>query len=115
MNYELAYTAFGGVPDPDEYTFLDSSQVAPAGNNMMDYRNAIVDRDLVAGLQAIGDARRKPYYDELQRITAQTLPVLWGWDSYFRAAYTPRLHIDRSTVLSELAFWWNVYDWTLSP
>lgn len=114
FKYELALTGFGGITDPDEYTFLHSSQFAPAGNNDMGYSNARADRDLVAGLAAVGDAERKPYYDDLQRVTSQTLPVLWGWDRYFEAAYSPRLHIDRKLMLPELPFWWNEYDWTLS-
>jgi peptide/nickel transport system substrate-binding protein len=113
FRYELAFLGFGGDPDPDEFTFLHSSQIAPTGNNGMGYRNAVVDRDLVAGLQALDKARRKPYYDEIQRVTSQTLPVLWGWDSSFRAAYSPRLLIDRKTMLAEIYFWWNVYDWRL--
>lgn len=115
FKFELALTGWGGITDPDEYTFLHSSQVAPAGNNSMDYRNAEVDRDLTLGLQAIGNAARKPYYDDLQRVTSRTLPVLWGYDAYYRAAYSPRLHIDRRAMLPSLQFWWNVFDWTLEP
>ena len=114
MKYELALTGFGGITDPDEYTFLHSSQIAPEGNNSMAYRNAQVDRDLVLGLQALTNPERKRYYDDIQRITSRTLPVLWGWDAYYRAAYSPRLHIDRKLMLPELPFWWNEYDWTLS-
>lgn len=113
FRYELAFLGFGGDPDPDEFTFLHSSQIAPVGNNDMGYRNAVVDRDLVAGLLALDKAQRKPYYDDVQRVTAETLPVLWGWDSSFRAAYSRRLLIDRKTLLPELYFWWNVYDWRL--
>jgi peptide/nickel transport system substrate-binding protein len=114
FKYELAFISFGGTTDPDEYTLLHSSQIAPVGNNFIGYRNAQVDRDLVLGLQALTDAQRKPYYDDIQRITSRTLPVLWGWDAYYRAAYSPRLHIDRKLMLPELSFWWNEYDWTLS-
>ncbi len=113
FKYQLALTGWGGTTDPDEFTFLHSSQLAPAGNNSTGYKNAQVDRDLVAGLQTVGDAKRKPYYDDMQRVTSATLPVLWAWDGYFRAAYSPRLHIDRKLMLPELNFWWNEYDWRL--
>ncbi|MGH7708772.1 MAG: ABC transporter substrate-binding protein, partial [Vulcanimicrobiaceae bacterium] len=45
--FELAFTGWGGTTDPDQFTFLDSTQLEPVGNNYTGYKNPIVDRDLV--------------------------------------------------------------------
>ncbi len=45
FNYELALTGWGGTTDPDEFTFLNSSQIVPVGNNDTGYRDKIVDYD----------------------------------------------------------------------
>ena len=113
MHYQLALTAWGGTTDPDEYTFLDSSQIVPVGNNEMGYRNARVDRDLGAGLRSFDVRKRRAIYDDYQRVTSQTLPVLWGYDEKFSAAYSDRVRISRGAALPDLLFWWNVSDWSL--
>lgn len=113
MHYQLALTGWGGTADPDQYTFLHSSQLAPAGNNYTGYKNAVVDRDLVLGLRTLDPARRRVYYDQMQQVVSETLPCLFAWDAYFRVAYSPRLSIDRKTILPDLNFWWNVWDWRL--
>ncbi len=115
LHYQLALTGWGGVTDPDEFTFLDSSQIVPIGNNETGYRNARVDRDLRAGLKTFDEARRRALYDDYQRVISATLPVLWGYDETFSAAYSPRVRIDRRKALPDLFFWWNVYDWSLTP
>ncbi len=114
MQYQLAMTGWGGVSDPDQFTFLDSSQTVPVGNNETGYRDKAVDRDLREGLKAFDYGRRRAIYDDLQRRVSSALPVLWGYDEKFSAAYSSRLHIDARESLPDLLFWWNVYDWTLS-
>jgi peptide/nickel transport system substrate-binding protein len=115
MNYQLAFSGWGGTPDPDEYTFLDSSQIVPVGNNQTAYRNPAVDRDLRAGLRTFDLAKRRAIYDDLQRRVAADVPVLWGFDVKYDAAWSKRLVIDRRQALPDLYLWWNVYDWRLSP
>jgi peptide/nickel transport system substrate-binding protein len=113
MHYQLAMTGWGGTTDPDEFTFLDSSQAVPVGNNETGYRNPQVDRDLRAGLKTFDLAKRRAIYDDFQRVTSATLPVLWGYDEKFSAAYSSRVRIDQRQALPDLYFWWNVYDWSL--
>ena len=112
FEYQLAYTGWGGVVDPDQYTFLYSTQAAPAGNNDTGYANPAVDRDLIAGQTAATTAQRKVAYDDMQRRTTADLPVIWGYDDYERFLLSRRLdvHGDREP---DGNFWWNVYDWTL--
>lgn len=115
MHYQLSLTGWGGVVDPDEYTFLDSSQIEPVGNNDTAFSNPALDRALRAGRVTVDQAKRKPYYDTMQRITAAQLPVLWGWYTYYRAAYTPRLHFGSVAPQPDLYLWNDVWDWSLDP
>jgi peptide/nickel transport system substrate-binding protein len=114
FQYQLAFTGWGGTPDPDEFTFLDSSQIVPAGNNETGYRNARVDRDLRSGRKTFDPAARKAIYDDYQRVTGATLPVLWGFDEKFSVAYSSRVRIDQRVALPDYYFFWNVYDWSLT-
>ncbi|MGH7728533.1 MAG: ABC transporter substrate-binding protein [Vulcanimicrobiaceae bacterium] len=113
MHYTLALSGWGGTTDPDEYTFLHSSQIVPVGNNETGFKNATVDRDLVMGLRTFNPARRRRYYDQMQRIVARELPCLWLYDQYFQVAYGDRLALDTHQMQPDLLFWWNVYDWRL--
>ncbi|HEV3155891.1 MAG TPA: ABC transporter substrate-binding protein [Candidatus Baltobacteraceae bacterium] len=115
LNFELAYTGWGGSSDPDEFTFLDSSQLAPIGNNLTGYKNPIVDRALRLGLTTLDPAKRRLAYNRVQEVTAQTLPVLWGYDEFYRAAYSSRLQLHPESALPDLSLWYDVYDWSLSP
>jgi peptide/nickel transport system substrate-binding protein len=114
MHYELAMAGWGGVSDPDEFTFLDSSQIVPVGNNEVGYRDPAVDHDLRTGLRTFDVAKRRALYDDFQRRIAANLPVLWGYDEKFGAVWAPRLKIDRAQAMPDLLFWWNVFDWQLA-
>jgi peptide/nickel transport system substrate-binding protein len=114
MHYQLAMTGWGGVSDPDEFTFLDSSQIVPVGNNEVGYRDPAVDHDLRTGLRTFDVPKRRAIYDDFQRRIAANLPVLWGYDEKFGAAWAPRVKIDRAQTLPDLLFWWNVFDWQLA-
>lgn len=114
MKYQMELTGWGGTTDPDNYTFLDSSQIEPVGNNDTAYRNARVDRDLVEGLRTFDPRKRKALYDDVQVVTGETVPILWGYDEKFGAAYSSRVHLDPKFVLPDYYIWWNVWDWKLS-
>jgi peptide/nickel transport system substrate-binding protein len=114
-HYQMALTGWGGVPDPDQFGFLDSSQIPPVGNNDSGFRNAHVDRDLQSGLTTFDPAARRAIYDDFQRVTSETVPVLWGFDEKFTASFSTRLHINLRDALPDYYFFWNVYDWKLDP
>jgi peptide/nickel transport system substrate-binding protein len=114
MNYQLALSGWGGATDPDEYTFFDSSQIVPVGNNETGYRNARVDRDLVEGLRTFDQKKRRALYNDMQLVTGETVPVLWGFDEKFGAAYSSRVQLDPKLVLPDYYVWWNVWDWKLA-
>ncbi len=113
-HFELAYTGWGGNPDPDMLTLLDSHQVPPTGNNYGFYRDPAVDRDLERGLLAIDPAKRKPYYDDMQVRTAADVPVLFASDENYLAAYAPRVHVT-GPIKPGLYFFDDVAHWRLDP
>ncbi len=114
--FELALSGWGGTPpDPDQFTLLESKQIPPVGNNDMGYANARVDRDVTLGLATIDDARRKPYYDDMQRAVADDPPVLFSDYRYYRAAYLPRVHFDVAKALPDSSIFRDVWNWELDP
>jgi peptide/nickel transport system substrate-binding protein len=114
--YQMAFSGWGGVSDPDQYSLLAADQVPPNGNNIMGYDNAGVTRDVTLGLQAIDPRKRYELYADMQRRLGDDPPVIFAFDSYFRAAYTPRLHFPHpDKILPDLQLWRDVYDWRLDP
>ena len=113
--YQLIFGGWGGSSDPDEFTFLDSSQRVPVGNNSMGYANQEVDKYLRLGLTTIDPLKRRIAYNHMQEITAATLPVLWGYDRMYHVIYVPRLNLLPERALPDGSLWYVVYDWTLRP
>jgi peptide/nickel transport system substrate-binding protein len=113
-HFELAYTGWGGSPDPDQLTLLDSHQMPPVGNNYGFYRNPAVDRDLEQGLLVVDPAARKRYYDDMQVRTAADVPVLFASNENYLAAYAPRVHVT-GPLKPGLYFFDNVAHWRLDP
>ncbi len=113
LHYDLALGGWGGVPDPDQFTLLESKQVPPAGNNLMSYSNAIVDRDVTLGLRTLDYAKRRALYDSMQRETALDLPVLFYINSYYRAALNPRVHPSVAEILPDQYLFRDVFAWRL--
>ncbi|GAC1444068.1 MAG: peptide-binding protein [Vulcanimicrobiaceae bacterium] len=112
--FDLANSGWGGVPDPDQQTLLDSTQTPPNGNNEMYYKNAAVDRDVREGIKLIDKTRRKPYYDDMQRRIAEDVPVLYYQYVFYRTAISKRVKLDYASVLPDIYLWRNVARWRLS-
>jgi peptide/nickel transport system substrate-binding protein len=112
--YQLAYTGWGGDPDPDQETLLDSHQFPPNGNNTGFYHNPAVDRDLEAAVRVIDPVKRKAYYDDVQVRTAHDVPVLFTTNEFFRIAYRARVH-PVGPLLPDTNFWNDVQSWRLDP
>lgn len=112
--YDLFADGRGGWTDPDLTSILASTQTPPNGFNTTFYHNPRVDRDLKLGLQTIDPAKRKVYYDDMQRELARTLPILYQYGRFASLGRDSRLHLPpRATLQSPLLFF-NVEDWTLS-
>lgn len=83
-SYQIATMQTAELNEPDYYYFYfhsgripDASN--PDGGNRWRYRNPEVDRLTEAGRQELEPVRRKPFYDEVQRIIATDLPVIPLW------------------------------------
>jgi peptide/nickel transport system substrate-binding protein len=115
MKYDLIADARGGVTDPDYYTVLGSTQTPPAGANTTGYGNATVDHDLLMGLKTLDFRKRRAYYDQMQLVLSETLPMLYQYTRFAASAYSPRLELDPRTTLQAPLIWYNVFDWKLDP
>ncbi len=113
LHYDLALGGWGGVPDPDQFTLLESKQVPPVGNNLMSYSNPIVDRDVTLGLRTLDYQKRRAIYDSMQRVTAEDLPVLFYINTYYRAALNPRVHLSVSDILPDQYLFRDIFAWRL--
>lgn len=113
QHYELALSGWGGSPDPDQYTLLESRQTPPEGNNIMSYANPVVDHDVTQGLQTFDYDKRKALYDQMQVVTAEDLPVLFFENTYYRAAINPRVHIASKKILPDQYLFRDVFAWKL--
>jgi peptide/nickel transport system substrate-binding protein len=82
----------GGNEDPDifEYVF-HSDRIPPRGANRSYYSNPEVDRLIDAARQESDQAKRKVFYDDIQRILARDLPYinLWYLDNVL--VHSPRV------------------------
>lgn len=112
--FDLAYSGWGGSPDPDMLTLLDSKQIPPTGNNYGFYGNPAVDRDVERGLAVVDPAQRRAYYDDMQVRTAQDVPVLFCSNENYLAAYRKRVHVS-GPVMPGLYLYTNVTAWRLDP
>jgi len=76
-NFQLYSLSRNGVQDPDFlYIILYSKNTPPGGQNRGYYANPRVDQLLLEGRQTFDRAKRKPIYDEVQKIVQQDLPFL---------------------------------------
>jgi peptide/nickel transport system substrate-binding protein len=112
--YEMADAGWGGTPDPDEYTLLDSTQMPPAGNNQGFFSDPALDRDVRKGLETIGYAGRRPYYDDMQRRVAVDVPFLFYEFDYYRVALARRVVLPPEDILPDTYLFRNIAHWRLS-
>jgi peptide/nickel transport system substrate-binding protein len=112
-HYDIAISGWGGVPDPDQLTLLGSDQFPPAGNNDMFYRNPRIDRDVHMGIKLVDPAKRKPFYDDMQRLIADDVPVLFYEFPFSRVAISPRVQFDFEHALPDQYLFLNVNRWRL--
>jgi peptide/nickel transport system substrate-binding protein len=111
--YDLALSGWGGVPDPDQLTLLGCDQFPPNGNNNMHFCNRRIDRDVHLGLELIDPAKRKPVYDDMQRLIADQVPVLYYEFLFSRAAFSPRVQFDFAHAMPDQYLFLSVNRWRL--
>lgn len=76
-SFQMYSLSRNGIADPDFYYVLfDSKNTPPDGQNRGYYANPRVDQLLMQGRSTFDRAKRKPAYDEIQRILATELPYI---------------------------------------
>ena len=76
-NFQMYSLSRNGISDPDFYYVLFySKNTPPNGQNRGSYANPRVDQLLVEGHSTFDRAKRKPVYDEIQKIVATELPYI---------------------------------------
>lgn len=113
-HYDIALSGWGGVPDPDQLTLLGCDQFPPAGNNDMHYCNRRIDRDVHLGLKIVDPVKRKPIYDDMQRLIAENVPVLFYEFPFSRVAISPRVQFDFDHALPDQYLFLTINRWRLA-
>jgi peptide/nickel transport system substrate-binding protein len=112
--FDLVAEGFGGNVDPDLSSNLMSTQVPPTGGNTMHFHDPEMDRLLQRGLLELNDTKRRAIYNEMQRIIADQIPIIYQYGRFSSVAYAARLQLDPKTTLQSPLMYYNVEDWTLA-
>ncbi len=75
--FEAIVLGWGIGLDPDQYELWHSSKTGPDDLNHISYANPEVDELLERGRSSCFDSERKKYYDRLQEILAEDLPIVF--------------------------------------
>ena len=102
-------------PNFDPFPYWDSSQWAPAGQNMGFYRNPEADRVMEAAHNEMAEDKRIELYRQVHRILAEDQPAdfLWGADQYW--GLSKRLADVELSPLGLFQFDPGALGWRLAP
>lgn len=76
-NFQMYSLSRNGIGDPDfYYVIFFSKNVPPEGQNRGSYNNPRVDQLILQGRSTFDRAKRKPAYEEVQKIVADDLPYI---------------------------------------
>ncbi len=76
-NFQMYSLSRNGISDPDfYYVIFYSKNTPPNGQNRGSYANPRVDQLLTEGRSTFDRAKRKPVYEEIQKIVATELPYI---------------------------------------
>lgn len=103
-NFDLAYVPWPMGADPDDGVLLSCD----GPSNYMHYCNPRVDRLERAALSATDPQARKHDYDEIQRLVARDVPIIYLFDPTYIYAYRDRLHGFAPSGFSPT---WNAWQW----
>ena len=76
-NFQMYSLSRNGIADPDFYYIIFySKNTPPDGQNRGYYNNPKIDQLILQGRSTFDRAKRKPVYDEIQKIVQQDLPYI---------------------------------------
>ncbi len=97
--------------DPDETSSFHSESLPPNGWNSWRWNNSEADAAMEAGMVATTFEARKPYYDEMQRIMATDVPIVFLYIPQEIHAVSHRL---QNAVPVEVGIEHNIWEWYLT-
>ena len=76
-NFQMYSLSRNGIQDPDFYYIIFySKNIPPEGQNRGYYSNPRIDQLILQGRSTFDRAKRRPTYDEIQRVVQEDLPYL---------------------------------------
>lgn len=114
FKYDLSMAAWSAGPDPDNFTLWHSSQIPPAGQNHVQFKNEELDKLLEAGTKTIKREERRKIYNRAAEILTEELPMipLLYWSQL--DPISKRIKNFRPNP-SSMGNIWNCYDWEVVP
>jgi len=102
------WTYGGANGEPDASDTLKSD----AGSNFSSYKNPQMDQLLAQGLAEPNIDKRKPIYDQIQKIVSDDVPFIymmyWNWFNHFskRVQGLPKSALNSSQLYNKAYQWW---------
>ena len=114
-DYQAALMSWTNDPDPDPYGLFHSSQMPPAGLNVVHYANAEADQLMVRGRTTFDRGQRTDLYHQLHDIIAADQPYLFMVQVGMKWAVDKRVKNVRVGKGVGLFLWHpGPYDWWLA-
>lgn len=90
-NYPTAYLSWDLDPDPDPFPLFHSSQLPPAGQNFVFYKNPAADALIDQGRRELNHSRRVAIYRQLHALLADDQPYTWTIQVSVKWAFNKRI------------------------
>ncbi len=108
-NYTSTYMSWDLDPDPDPNAMFHSSQLPPAGQNIVYYKNPAADALIDQGRHELDHAKRVSIYRQLHALLADEQPYTWTVQVSIKWALSKRIkNVKESRG-------WGLYDWYPGP
>jgi peptide/nickel transport system substrate-binding protein len=75
--FEVAIHALGGALEADPYEFLDTSQIAKTGQNIVQFSDPAMDKAIAEARSTVDDAKRVPLWHKLHRMIHDLQPYTY--------------------------------------
>lgn len=105
--FDTMLAQIGSPPDPDVFFHVHSASAAPGGFNAWHYVNPECDRLLDGGASAQDRPTRKTFYDKLQDLLANDLPLAPLFERQDIIAWNPRIQGLEAAMLGGFANSWS--------
>jgi peptide/nickel transport system substrate-binding protein len=105
-NYQAAFMSWTNDPETDLLPLFHSTQLPPAGMNIVRYRNAEVDKLIEEARSATGADARRTSYHRIHELLARDQPYLWTVQVANKWAVNKRVENVQVSRGTGLFFWY---------